>query len=631
MGITGNMYNWISNFLDNRVIQVKIGASLSDVKAIENGTPQGSVISPILFLIMINDIAPPDVKTSLYADDTAVWEGHKNTKFLVSKMQNAVKYIENWSRNWGLKVSTEKTKLVLFTKKKKLKIDIKYKGESLVVEKQAKFLGLIFDEKLTWNKHIEYLLTKCRKRINILKVLAGTSWGANKESVLLLYKTIILSCLDYGSEAYDTATNSKLKKLEVIQNQCLRIATGAIKCTPISALEVDCGILPLHLRRKLLQSKAAIKYLNFENCPTRFCFTNTWYNEYGNFKGNFNTIFNKIRNLIKDIPKSTEYNVIESIPYWENEINIDLSLSSTINKSNVGANTLMICQEFIESWNNFLQIYTDGSVRDNHTASAFYIPDIKVIKSYRLSDNTSIFTAELVAILMALQWIEHGNMVQVVILSDSKSCVQSIDENNSDIVTVLNIRNTIFGLRNRGIAVWLAWVPSHVGIRGNELVDKAAKLALKNTVVDLQLPNDISSLYNIMKTKIMEMWQNLWDNATKGRMYYSVTPVVSTKPLFSCNNRQKEVVLNRLRYGFTRLNHTMHLIKLHPDGLCDTCWTPETVSHYLLDCIQYNNLQDAMIQECISRKLPINIKTVLTDKRLIDIIWKYVLQTKRDI
>ena len=74
LGIGGNLFNWVNGFLHNRTMQVRVGTTLSDEFVLENGTPQGSVISPILFLIAINDLSPKGVKISMFADDTAIWK-----------------------------------------------------------------------------------------------------------------------------------------------------------------------------------------------------------------------------------------------------------------------------------------------------------------------------------------------------------------------------------------------------------------------------------------------------------------------------------------------------------------------------------------------------------------------------
>jgi len=88
LNITGQLYNWIAEFLNGRKIRVRVGASLSDSYKLENGSPQGSVLSPILFLILINDIpqsTDPQASASLFADDTAVWRTGPNLEFAIKK------------------------------------------------------------------------------------------------------------------------------------------------------------------------------------------------------------------------------------------------------------------------------------------------------------------------------------------------------------------------------------------------------------------------------------------------------------------------------------------------------------------------------------------------------------------
>ena len=83
LGIENEMYRWIDDFLTDRTIQVKIGNELSDVIKLENGTPQGSVLSPVLFLIMINDLPDPEdeVKLSIFADDCSIWRSGRNLEY----------------------------------------------------------------------------------------------------------------------------------------------------------------------------------------------------------------------------------------------------------------------------------------------------------------------------------------------------------------------------------------------------------------------------------------------------------------------------------------------------------------------------------------------------------------------
>ena len=93
----------------------------SGTVGIENGTPEGSIISPLLFSLMINDVYEEIVNemgVSLFADDGAIWRRGKNVSFIVERLQRAITRVEEWSYKWGSKFSVEKTKIMFFTRKK---------------------------------------------------------------------------------------------------------------------------------------------------------------------------------------------------------------------------------------------------------------------------------------------------------------------------------------------------------------------------------------------------------------------------------------------------------------------------------------------------------------------------------
>ena len=101
-----------------------------------------------------------------------------------------------------------------------------YKYLGLVVQ-EYKYLGLIFDKKLSFIPHIKYLKAKCLKSLNILKVLSHTTWGADRTTLLQLYRSLIRSKLDYGSIVYGSARKSYLAMLDPTHHQGLRLALGA--------------------------------------------------------------------------------------------------------------------------------------------------------------------------------------------------------------------------------------------------------------------------------------------------------------------------------------------------------------------------------------------------------------------
>ncbi|MGL5590845.1 MAG: RNA-directed DNA polymerase, partial [Metamycoplasmataceae bacterium] len=144
LGISGRLFNWVKSFLTNRSIMVKVGSEMSDMFNINNGVPQGSVISPILFNIMINymfsDVGS-GIQSVLYADDGVIWKRGKNIKFVNNKIQEVIKNVENWSYKWGFKISQTKSCYMLFSKKKTNKeTRLLLYNESIEQVKEFKYL-----------------------------------------------------------------------------------------------------------------------------------------------------------------------------------------------------------------------------------------------------------------------------------------------------------------------------------------------------------------------------------------------------------------------------------------------------------------------------------------------------------
>ncbi len=109
---------------------------------------------------------------------------------------------------------------------------------------------MILDSGLTWRPHVNDLIKRCRKDLNLMKLISGTCYGADKKALIMIYKALILSKIDYGCILYHNAAKSTLAKLDVIQNSTLKIATGAYKATRTSALEAETAVKPLRLRRE---------------------------------------------------------------------------------------------------------------------------------------------------------------------------------------------------------------------------------------------------------------------------------------------------------------------------------------------------------------------------------------------
>ncbi len=175
----------------------------------------------------------------------------------------------------------EKTKVMIFTNKRKAKeCKVEMYGTTLEKVECFRFLGVYFDTKLTWREHIKYTVYKCKKVLNVMRCLAGLEWGACFSALKYIYIALIRSKLDYGCTVYGSAAKSVLTELDVVQARALRICLGAIRTSPVCALQVEAGEMPLWIRRKQLVANYWINLRGHgENHPTKKVLQNCWEKE----------------------------------------------------------------------------------------------------------------------------------------------------------------------------------------------------------------------------------------------------------------------------------------------------------------------------------------------------------------
>jgi hypothetical protein len=117
------------------------------------------------------------------------------------------------------------------------------------------YLGVVLDQRLTFKSHAQAISNRALERLKLLNRLTSSTWGASLHTVITTYKVYIIPVLMYGSELMICASDSTNKQIELVQNKALRIITGAVKTTPITAMEIITGIMPV----KLARESAALK------------------------------------------------------------------------------------------------------------------------------------------------------------------------------------------------------------------------------------------------------------------------------------------------------------------------------------------------------------------------------------
>jgi len=201
------------------------------------GIPQGSILSVTLFCLKINSISP-SVDCSLYVDDFVICYHSKHVYIIERHLLRCLNKVQEWADTNGFKFSTTKTVCLHLCHLCKLHPDpqLFLNGSPIPVVEEVKFLGVIFDKKNSFLPHLRYLKNKCTKALNLLCVVTHTSWGADQQTLLHLYRSLIRSKLDYGCIVYGSARGSYLHMLDPIQNHALHLCLGAYRTSPFSSL-----------------------------------------------------------------------------------------------------------------------------------------------------------------------------------------------------------------------------------------------------------------------------------------------------------------------------------------------------------------------------------------------------------
>ena len=255
VGCSEKVLRWFKSYLCERSQNVSFNDVLSDMRNTFAGVPQGSILGPLLFLIMINDL--PNVlkncKLTMYADDTTLYLCGKDQVELQNKMQEDLDRVGVWLKCNKLNLNIDKTNFMIIGTKQRIMvhdtgddpISIKFDGKELTRVRSTKCLGVMIDENLTWHEHIDYV---CRKVIASLSMLRRVRSFLGERDLTLLYNCLIQSQLDYCCEVWGLRFDTHIHKLEVLQKRAARMILNASFYTPSIDLFKRLNILPFHKR-----------------------------------------------------------------------------------------------------------------------------------------------------------------------------------------------------------------------------------------------------------------------------------------------------------------------------------------------------------------------------------------------
>ena len=210
------------SYLCNRSQFVMYRNTESLRRMVSCGVPQGSVVGPLLFIIYTNDL-PAVLKHSqciLFADDTTVYISGRNEPVLRQQIENDLASLTDWFHANKLSLNVLKTNFMKFGKGSQTsEYDLHLSNNSITKVSSAKFLGIIINDELGWSEHINHIAKKIASgsyAIYSVKIFLSIN------EMKLLYHNLIHRHLSYGTMLWSSASQCRLRKLEISQKKCIR-------------------------------------------------------------------------------------------------------------------------------------------------------------------------------------------------------------------------------------------------------------------------------------------------------------------------------------------------------------------------------------------------------------------------
>jgi ribonuclease HI len=562
-GIDTQTCRWITAMLSNRKVISELGNETLSVD-VHKGCPQGGVLSPLLWTLVVDSLLKELNDNCFfvqgYADDIVILVKGSFTNIISERMQNALNVVENWCTEHGLMVNPDKTEIVNFTKNYGLNGPLhvlKLFGKNLTPGTEVKYLGVILDKRLTFNKHLDKVIQKAKSALFTCKKLAGKNWGVKPKIAHWIYTAIIRPIVTYASIVWWERTTIKyiITKLNSLQRLACLMITGASRSTPTASLEVLLDLPPLHL---FVKHEAALT--------------------------NYNFIISNFREIKRLADNKLSFS--ECIPLSDHTImqyNFNQNYSIEFPDRNDIIDNLNFDDEE-EMW------FTDGSKTDNKTGFGIYGYSTNERISVSTGVSMTVFQTEILAIKTCTEHLleksDHGK--SLTIYSDSQAALKALNNfsTRSKLVHETKDKLNALGAQNN---LSLSWVPAHCGIEGNEVADKLAKEGANRDFIGPEPYVGVSrsEIKTKMKRRLITTWNQFWSRIEGLRHSKNFIRGLDSNRSHKILNYPKKHI--RLIVGFLTghypLKARLKLMHLATDDECRWCLEErETAEHLLREC-----------------------------------------------
>ena len=587
----------LHSYLTNRSSAVAIDETNKISKQLNRGIPQGSVLSPILWNLFANDLfdipKKYGVKMISFADDTVIYITTDDPKLAETKLNKVLDLFHNWSRKWLIEFSIEKTKAVHFSRKYKqnerYKPILKMNNKPLEMVNDFKYLGIIFDKKLTWKTHLEACLGKTAPHLNKFRAICKKQFGLPSVATKMLIERVITPGFTYGclvwcpalSKDYNRKTLTKFDRLASLA------VTSCYKTTGTEALLVLSGLIPLNLIIEKLVTTSLFNIISNPKLIKTLCIQNS-YETHLNHKAYESSLEKSVIIFQKSHKLTQDQSILHNL-FTQRILPTELPHPALELNDHIKILTKKKAKTEERNCNTHLKIYVDASryATSNIGYAAVAVINNNVIKTVQgsLNKDNSIFNGEVKAINLAIKMTGEIQAHSTTIFTDSNAAAGALLSRNTNNRLVAETRLALATINDNNKCE-LIWIPGHSNIAFNELADREAKAATSLQPEPSTAPK--CEITRITKTRILNDWKDRWvqgQDCKFTRSLYSEprlnSPINSNKLL---TYHERRVMFKAASGHFPSRSHLNRIGKLLSHE-CTHCYkTEETVDHIIRDC-----------------------------------------------
>nr|XP_037270260.1 uncharacterized protein LOC119161854 [Rhipicephalus microplus] len=520
-----------------------------------------------------------EVRIAIYADDIALFASGPTLRGLQVRqsLNRSLEAVDAYITSIGLQLSTAKTEALLVHPTIKGRYEVgrlKFRGRVLPWRRSVQYLGITIDHRLSWKPAVTSHRLSCRRVAGAASSLLARGKGCSPDLALRMYNAVAGARALYAFSCI-TLRPTQWETLETAHRGVIRRLFGMPRASPVGVTYAETNQFPLSLRAKACALRH-VERMHMTRGGKALVHRLLSLPDTGMGRSAL-----EYASLISGTPFA---GLLPIPPHWDSRLPISTRVPGVRSKGNTPRAALLqeTCALIEQGYSGHLHVYTDGSVKgDGSAAAASVIPALRDERKCRLPLPATSTTAELAALNLAADQLVEFLPSSAVIFCDSRAALLTLarGENGSSIAQRLTRKFTV--IVRSGCDVSFQWVPSHVGVRGNEAADELARDAHDPSTPTTNFVRDYDVARLIIARHVRALHPDPRTAAGKP---------VPRLPSTGIGQRARAFLL-RIRAGCGRTAQLLSKRRGSGSPLCVQCPAEETVEHILCLCPGYADIR----------------------------------------